>query len=66
MMPGELATVLLTERDMTQALSPLARKQSPLSSDHIDVICSPDHSQRTVEIQVNVSRRTWASPVTQW
>lgn len=42
MMPGEPATVPLTERHVTQAPSPLARKQSPLSSGRTDVICSPD------------------------
>ena len=60
MIPGEPAPVPVTEEHVTQAQppSPAVRKGSPLSSGPADVVCSPDHKPKTVEIQMNVSRRT--------
>ena len=68
-MPGEPAAMPLTERQVTQPQppSPLARKRSPLSSGHTDVICSPDHKPENCGNTGERSRRTmWASRVTQW
>ena len=69
MIPGEPAAMPLTERQVTQPQppSPLARKRSPLSSGHTDVICSPDHKPENCGNTGERSRRTmWASRVTQW